>query len=337
MSARAVIFGCAGPELSVCEAAFFADTQPWGFILFARNVETPAQLRRLTRDLRAAVGREAPILIDQEGGRVARLRPPHWQDWVPPLDVVQAQPDAARQTAALHSRYRVIAAELRAIGIDANCAPVLDVARPDTHPFLRNRCLGTDAAQVAQNGRAAALAMLAGGVLPIIKHAPGHGAAQQDSHTALAVSSGTLDALRSQDFAPFAALADMPMAMTGHVLYPALDPDNCATFSRIVLTYLRHQLGFGGLLISDDLSMRALAGDLPGRAERALAAGCDVALHCSGDMDEMQLVAAVCPVLAGASAQRAARALACRRTPELVDLPALIATAHAFEGKVNYA
>ncbi|MEX0970648.1 MAG: glycoside hydrolase family 3 N-terminal domain-containing protein [Paracoccaceae bacterium] len=337
MSARAAIFAPAGPQLGPDEARFFAQAEPWGFILFARNVESPDQLRRLTADLRKSVGRDAPVLIDQEGGRVARMRSPHWQEWLPPLDLVARLPDPAAQARAIAARYRVIADELRRVGVDANCAPVLDIATPQTHPFLRNRCLGESAAQVARNGRAAADALLAGGVLPIIKHAPGHGRATQDSHLSLAQSDAPLELLAATDFAPFAALADMPLAMTGHILFPALDAENCATFSPVILRYLRHTLGFNGVLISDDLSMAALQGDIGQRAERALAAGCDIALHCNGKLDEMAMIAALAPVLDGAAAQRAARALAMRRKPEPCDLPAMLAEAHGFEHEVPHA
>ena len=337
MSARAAIFAPAGTRLSADEARFFAQAEPWGFILFARNVDNPNQLRRLTGDLRKSVGRDAPVLIDQEGGRVARMRSPHWQEWLAPLDLVAGLPDPAAQARAITSRYRVIASELRRVGIDANCAPVLDIATAQTHPFLRNRCLGESAVQVVRNGRAAADALLAGGVLPIVKHAPGHGRATQDSHKDLARSDAPLAVLQAEDFAPFAALADMPLAMTGHILFPALDAENCATFSPVILRYLRQTLGFGGLLISDDLSMEALQGDIGSRAARALAAGCDIVLHCNGRLDEMAIIAAIAPVLDGAVAQRAARALAMRRTPEPCDLPAMLAEAHRFEHEVPHA
>jgi len=336
MKISAAILGCSGPRLHPDERRFFAQANPWGFILFARNVENPDQLARLTADLRDAVGRDAPILIDQEGGRVARMRAPHWQEWLPPLDLVtKLDPDA--QTRAISTRYRVIAAELRDVGIDVNCAPTLDIATPQTHPFLRNRCLGENAAQVARNGRAAATALLAGGVLPIIKHAPGHGRAVQDSHQTLATSPATLEQLQNEEFAPFAALADLPLTMTGHILFPAMDPDNCATFSPKILRHLRIGLGFNGLLISDDLSMEALDGDLAQRTTRALAAGCDVALHCNGKLDEMLMVVASAGPLTDIAAQRAARALAMRRKPEKCDLRAILAEAQSYESEVPHA
>ncbi|HMO09856.1 MAG TPA: glycoside hydrolase family 3 N-terminal domain-containing protein, partial [Paracoccaceae bacterium] len=213
----AAILGCAGTALAADEAAFFRDADPFGFILFARNVEGPAQLRRLTGDLREAVGWSAPVFVDQEGGRVQRLGPPHWRRWTPPL--VLAQAAGPRAPRAFWLRGRLIAHELRAAGIDGNCVPCLDIARPDTHPFLMNRCLGTDAAQVAANGRAFAGAHLAGGVLPVMKHMPGHGRGRTDSHHALPFTPASLADLTATDFAPFAALADLPIGMTAHMVF----------------------------------------------------------------------------------------------------------------------
>ncbi len=207
----AAIFGCAGPVLLPDEAAFFRDYQPFGFILFARNVEDPDQVRRLTADLRASVGRHAPILVDQEGGRVQRLRAPHWAEWTPPLDFVQAAgPNAA---AAMFLRYRLIARELMSVGIDANCAPVGDLITPNTHPFLKNRCYGADPAQVSAIARAVADGHLAEGVLPVVKHMPGHGRSGVDTHHDLPTVTATREDLAAADFAPFRALNDLPMAL----------------------------------------------------------------------------------------------------------------------------
>jgi len=314
MAARAVIFGCGGTALSAAERAFFAEAEPWGFILFARNVESPAQLRRLTAELRASVGRDAPVLVDQEGGRVQRLRPPHWRDWLPVLDEATALPPE-RRARGLRLRARLIAAELRDAGIDVNCAPVLDLAGPGTHPVILNRCLGGDPAEVAALGRAIAEGLLAGGVLPVVKHMPGQGRATLDSHLALPEVTADREALEA-DFAPFRALADLPLAMTAHVVYRALDPARPATQSPAVVRLMREAIGFDGLLLTDDLSMKALAGDFGDRARASLAAGCDVVLHCNGDPDEMAAVAAAVPALTGRSAERAAAALALRRAPE---------------------
>ncbi|MFQ5623795.1 MAG: beta-N-acetylhexosaminidase, partial [Paracoccaceae bacterium] len=317
-------FGCEGAVLSGRERAFFADSDPWGFILFARNIETPDQVRRLIGDLRDSVGREAPVLIDQEGGRVARLRPPHWRDWEPPLDLCQRLPDRAARARALHLRYRVIAAELRALGIDVNCAPVADMVRSGTHGVLRNRCYGTEPEEVSQLAQAVAGALLAGGVLPVMKHMPGHGLATVDSHHALPVVHDGAKALEQSDFSVFRALADLPLAMTAHVVFSALDPRNPATLSPRLVALMRGELGFSGLLLTDDLSMQALSGTPAERAERALAAGCDVVLHCNGDGGEMQAVAAACPRLAGLARHRADAALALRTVPETANMAELL-------------
>lgn len=313
MAARAVIFGCGGTVLSAGERTFFADAEPWGFILFARNVERPAQLQALTSDLRESVGREAPVLIDQEGGRVQRMRPPHWREWLPMLDESGSLPVEARAR-GLFLRSRLIAGELRDAGIDVNCAPVLDLAGDATHAAIRNRCLGGDPAEVAHLGRAVADGLLAGGVLPVVKHMPGQGRADIDSHLALPevrADRATLDA----DFAPFRALADLPLAMTAHVVYRAIDPGAPATQSAEVVGVMRREIGFDGLLMTDDLSMHALTGSFGDRARASLSAGCDVVLHCNGDPDEMAAVAAEVPPLAGRGAERADAALALRHAP----------------------
>jgi beta-N-acetylhexosaminidase len=321
MAARAVIFGCLGPVLAPEERRFIVAADPWGFILFARNVEDPGQLARLTADLRDAVGRDAPVLIDQEGGRVARLRGPAWREWLPALDECRRQPDLARRVAAMRLRYRLIADELRAVGIDVDCAPVLDVMRAETHAIIRNRAYGDDAEEIAVIGRAVADGLLAGGVLPVMKHVPGHGRATLDSHLDLPRVVAGLEALAA-DFAPFRALADLPMAMTAHLVYEALDPDRPATQSPVVVRSIRDEIGFDGLLMTDDLSMRALAGDLGARAERALAAGCDVVLHCNGDPAEMAAVAEATPRLAGRASARADAALTRRVVPGAWDAAA---------------
>lgn len=333
-TAGATILGCAGTDLSADEAAFFRQADPWGFILFARNVESPAQLRRLTGDLRAAVGRDAPVLIDQEGGRVQRLRAPHWREWAPPLHLAEtAGPGAAR---AFWLRGRLIAHELRACGIDANAVPCLDLARPDTHPFLRNRCLGSDPARVAELGRALAQAHLAGGVLPVMKHLPGHGRARTDSHHVLPFTPATLAELEASDFAPFAALSDLPMGMTGHIVLSSIDSAP-ATTSAAIIALIRHRIGFRGLLMTDDLSMNALSGDLGARAAAALAAGCDLALHCNGNRAEMEAVVAAAGRLSGPAAVRAGAALDMRRLPDPVDIAACEAELRALAGGAAFA
>jgi beta-N-acetylhexosaminidase len=317
----AAIFGCAGPELSPVERAFFADAAPWGFILFARNVETPAQVAALVCQLRDAVGRHAPILIDQEGGRVARLRGPHWRDWPDVRAFVEGLSPAEAEI-ALRLRYRLIAHELRALGVDVDCAPVLDVPQPGSHPFLHDRALGADPALVARLGAAVRRGLEEGGVLPVIKHMPGHGRADADSHQRLPIADVDRATLLATDAAPFRAHADAPLGMTAHVLYPQIDPDACGTFSSAVIGLIRRDIGFDGLLMTDDINMGALDGTVDSRASRALAAGCDVVLHCNGDLAEMRAVAAAAPRLAGAALSRAMAAEARRREPALFDISA---------------
>ena len=314
----AAILGLAGPKIAPDEAAFFREADPWGFILFARNIADPEQLTRLTADLRDAVGRDAPILIDQEGGRVQRMRPPHWRQWSDVLRVFE-NGDEAQAVEAVRLRYRVIADELRAVGIDVNCAPVLDVPAPGGHEIIGPRALGRSPDEVARRGRAVCEGLLAGGVLPVIKHIPGHGRAPADSHIALPRVTAPRDELAA-DFAPFRALADQPLGMTAHVVYETIDPDLCGTQSPTVIGLIRGEIGFDGLLMSDDLSMRALTGPFGARARVCLSAGCDIVLHCNGDMAEMQDVAGAVPALAGESARRAARAEAARRAPDATDI-----------------
>jgi beta-N-acetylhexosaminidase len=316
----AAIFGCAGPILLAEERAFYADYQPFGFILFARNVETPDQLRRLTGDLRDAVGRDAPILVDQEGGRVQRLRAPHWTEWTPPLDFVTTA--GAHAERAMELRYRLIARELREVGIDANCAPVGDIITDSTHPFLRNRCYGSDPTTVARLVAAVARGHLAGGALPVPKHMPGHGRTTVDAHHDLPQVTADRAQLDS-DFAPFRAVADQALAMTGHMVFTAYDAHNPTTQSPTMIGVIREDIGFTGLLMTDDLNMQALSGNLADRAARSLAAGCDIALHCKGDMDEMLMVAGAAGDMSTATRTRAKAALASRPAPDTVDKAAL--------------
>jgi beta-N-acetylhexosaminidase len=317
----AAIFGCEGLTLGASERDFFKDSDPFGFILFARNIDNPDQVRALTSTLREAVGRDAPILIDQEGGRVQRMRAPHWREWTPPLDAAQAAgADAAR---VLALRARIIADELRRVGVDANCAPVADIAGPETHPFLRNRCYGETAAEVSIRARAVADAYLAAGILPVVKHLPGHGRAAGDTHHDLPTVSVPADELAVHDFAPFRALNDLPMAMTAHIVFAAYDAEYPATQSPRMIRVIREEIGFQGLLMTDDLNMQALSGNLGQRTRAAIAAGCDIALHCKGDLAEMQAVAAEAGDMRPDTRARAVAALA-RRTPYApVDIAAL--------------
>ena len=303
----AVILGCAGTELTAEERAFFRDVDPLGFILFARNVADPDQMRRLTGDLRAAIGRDdAPILIDQEGGRVARLKPPHWRAMPPAAKFGDiAMIDRARAAAAVRINHELLAGELRAIGIDVDCTPVLDLKRPETTTAIGDRAFAADPHLVADLGRAAAEGLMAGGVIPVIKHIPGHGRATLDSHLDLPRIDAEFDALVDSDFVPFRKLNDLPWGITAHLVYSAIDPEKPATLSpRVINEVIRGEIGFTGLLISDDMSMKALQGSLDRLAAELIAAGCDVALHCNGKLDEMRLVAAGCGSLSPAARLR---------------------------------
>ena len=326
MAPRAVIFGVGGPRLDPWERAFLREADPWGFILFARNVNDPAQLSDLTSELRETVGRDAPVLIDQEGGRVQRLRAPHWREFLPALDQMARARDPMR---AQWLRNRLIAAELRAVGIDVNCAPLADLVEDATHPVLRNRLYGSDAAVVVAAARACAEGLLAGGVLPVLKHLPGYGRAHVDSHLTLPRVDVGLAALFARDFAPFRALADLPMGMTAHIVLTAVDPERPATVSPPAMALVRSQIGFGGLLMTDDIGMEALSGSHGERAAAALAAGCDIALHCSGTPAEMEQVAAATGAMTPQAVARADAALALRRSPDDCDISALEGELHA--------
>lgn len=322
----ATILAPAGLTLSRWERAFFKDADPWGFILFSRNVADPAQLATLTASLRDAVGRDAVIMIDQEGGRVQRMGPPHWRRLLPPLDQADQAADPAR---SFWLRGRLIAAALRAVGIDANCAPTCDIASTETHPFLQNRCLGRDPATVIANARATADGSLAGGVLPIIKHMPGHGRATVDSHLALPTADVPLAQAQDWDFLPFKALRDLPMGMSAHIVFPQAGPEP-ATQNPRMIDIIRQDIGFGGLLMTDDISMEALSGTVAERSAASLAAGCDVVLHCNGDAAEMQAVVDASGTMTVDAQARADAALALRKDPDDVDIPGLEAEFAAY-------
>lgn len=333
MGQGAYILAPAGPRLEPAEADFFRDADPWGFILFARNCETPDQLRRLTDDLRGAVGRDAPIFIDQEGGRVQRLGPPHWRQWLPPLDEVARA--GSNAVAVMACRHAIIAAELRAVGIDGNCVPSGDIAHENTHAFLRNRCYGHAPEPVAAIAMAVAEASLEGGVLPVVKHIPGHGRAAADSHLEPPRVDAPAEELEREDFAVFRALAGYPLGMTAHVVFTAYD-DRPATISPDMIRLIREDIGFAGALMTDDISMEALGGPVEARAEAALAAGCDLVLHCNGNLAEMAAVAARAGMLSGASEARTNQALNRRRSPSTIDFSALEAEFESLiEGAAN--
>ena len=313
------IFGFQGQRLTDWERDFFREVNPFGFIIFSRNIDTPEQLRRLTSELRNTVGRDAPILIDQEGGRVQRMREPHWLEWLAPLDQAVQASDVAR---SFYIRSRIIAEELRSVGIDVNCTPTCDIAGPQTHPFLRNRCLGTDPKTVLANARATADGLLDGGVLPVMKHLPGHGRGSVDSHLDLPVVNVSLDVVVDWDFAPFRSLNDLPMGMTAHIVYEACGSIP-ATLNPDIINIIRNDIGFNGLLMTDDISMEALLGTVAVRTAASIAAGCDVVLHCNGDKAEMQAVADAAGILTNAAAIRCDAAVAERKKPDEIDIVAL--------------
>lgn len=327
--ARAVIFGLSGPALTSSERSLFATMEPLGFILFGRNCVEPAQVRALVADLRGTVGRaDAPVLIDQEGGRVARLRPPHWREAPAAAQFAAlARTDESRAEQAAWLNARILAADLADLGITVDCAPVLDVPQPRAHDVIGDRAVGDTAERSALLGRAWCDGLLAGGILPVIKHIPGHGRALVDSHFNVPVVNALREELEQVDFAPFHALRAMPWAMTAHVVYADLDPLLPATTSPTVIeSVIRGTIGFQGILVSDDICMAALGGPVAGRASAALLAGCDIVLHCDGNLAEMGLVAAACPPLSSCLHDRLLRAERMRHDPEPFDRPA--ATAH---------
>lgn len=313
--ASAAIFGCAGPSLGADEAAFLRDADPYGFILFKRNVDSPEQVRSLVDSLRTSVGRDAPVLIDQEGGRVQRLGPPHWRRYPTAETFVRlnaVDPEAAEQ--ALQLSAALMAFDLSALGIDVDCLPLADVRQPGAHDVIGDRSFGTDPATVTHLARIQVKALASAGVTGVLKHLPGHGRSMVDSHAELPTVDADRETLAAVDFVPFKALADtVPYGMTGHLLFSAFDRERPSTLSPVVIhDVIRDAIGFDGLLMTDDLSMEALGGSLAERASRSLQAGCDLVLHCNGRLDEMVAVAGVTGALVGAAAERAARADAVR-------------------------
>ncbi|MCA3645601.1 MAG: beta-N-acetylhexosaminidase [Methylobacterium sp.] len=318
---KPLIFGAAGPRLTNSESTFFSEHKPAGFILFRRNIEDPAQVKALVAAMKEASGNpDALVLVDQEGGRVARFRPPHWPSYPPGAAygaLWRVDPDLAGEAAFLGAR--LIAEDLFRLGINVDCLPVLDVPAPGAHDVIGDRAYGREPHVVMALGRAAAQGLLEGGVLPVIKHIPGHGRAMSDSHHALPRVNASRHQLDRTDFPPFRALGDLDLAMTAHVVYEAIDPQEPATTSRKVITeVIRGQMGFDGLLMSDDLSMKALSGHFADRRKSVLAEGCDLVLHCNGEMDEMIPIAEGCPGLTAEAERRLSRALsALKRTARL--------------------
>ena len=325
----AFISGCAGLSLSSEEFDFFKRANPWGLILFRRNCETGFQVKALTAAFREAVGRrDAPVLVDQEGGRVQRLGPPSnsWRKY-PPASVYGAvyPVDAVRALRSARNVARLMAEDLIDAGINVNCVPVLDVPQPGSHEIISDRAYSSNRDHIMALARAHAAGFIDGGVAPVMKHIPGHGRARADSHHNLPIVDAGRAELAAADFPPFAAFADCPMAMTAHVVYTAFDPDNPATLSpRVIKTVIREQIGFRGLLMTDDLSMKALSGSFAEKTARALKAGCDIVLHCNGHMDEMREVAAAAGVLKGKALRRARAALKSVRKPQPFDRKAAL-------------
>lgn len=310
---RAVIFGIEAKELSQAERDFFAAANPLGFIIFARNCDNPAQLRKLTDDLRAAVGRNAPILVDQEGGRVARMKPPHWTAFPAAAKYGEIwQKDATAGPIVTAGDTEKLARELRDAGVNVNCAPVLDIRYPDTHDAIGDRAYSQDVATVGKIGALISDTYLKSDIVPIVKHIPGQGRATQDSHKALPRVATSLPDMEKTDFAPYRHLLKQRFAtavwgMVSHIVYEAVDTQHPASCSAIVINdVIRKKLGFDGLLLSDDLSMDALAtyGDEADRAVHVLQAGCDIALHCNGKLDEMKRVAAKMPPMTDLAIER---------------------------------
>jgi beta-N-acetylhexosaminidase len=322
MSSRAFITGVSGPELSAEERGFIRNERPWGFILFKRNIVTPAQVILLVDELRSAIGKpDAPVLIDQEGGRVQRLGPPHWPVY-PPGAVFGAlyDLDPALGLAAARLSARLIAADLIEAGVTVDCLPLADVPVAGADTVIGNRAYGTEPAKVAAIARAVTEGLEQGGILPVLKHIPGHGRATADTHFRLPEVKTSKAELERTDFAAFQRLADLPMAMTAHVVFSALDPAHPATTSATIIEQvIRGVIGFQGLLMSDDVSMNALSGSLAERTRAIFAAGCDMVLHCNGKLDEMREVVRETPELSGNALQRAHRALASRRAPQAFD------------------
>lgn len=322
MQSRAFITGVSGPELIAAERDFIRSERPWGFILFKRNVETPQQVALLVKELIKSVGvPDAPILIDQEGGRVQRLGPPHWPVYPPgALFGALYDVDPALGLSAARLSARLIAADLGDLGISADCLPLADVPVAGADAVIGNRAYGTEPEKVAAIARAVTDGLEQGGILPVLKHIPGHGRATADSHFGLPVVNTSKKELERTDFAAFRPLADLPMAMTAHVVFSALDPAHPATTSATIIEQvIRGVIGFQGLLMSDDVSMNALAGSIAERTRAIFSAGCDMVLHCNGRLDEMREVAAETPELSGKALDRARRALGSRRAPQPFD------------------
>jgi beta-N-acetylhexosaminidase len=340
MSTRAFITGVSGTELTAVEREFIRSERPWGFILFKRNIETPAQVAALVAELRAAAGSaDAPVLIDQEGGRVQRLGPPHWPVYPPGAIFAGLYDiDSAFGLTAARLSARLIAADLADLGITVDCLPLADVPVAGADAVIGNRAYGTEPGKVAAIARAVTEGLEQGGVLPVLKHIPGHGRATADTHFKLPTVDTSRHELERTDFAAFKPLADLPMAMTAHVVFSAVDPAHPATTSATMIAeVIRGTIGFQGLLMSDDVSMNALSGNIAERTRAIFAAGCDMALHCNGNIEEMREVAGQTPELAGRALERANAALAARKGPQPFDRAVARAELDALIARANTA
>jgi beta-N-acetylhexosaminidase len=338
MSARAFITGISGLSLTAEERTFLSAERPWGFILFKRNIDDPLQVARLVQDFRETVeDADAPVLIDQEGGRVQRLGPPHWPVY-PAGAAFGALYDRDRALGLKAARLsaQLIANDLADLGITVDCLPLADIPTPGADAVIGDRAYGTEPDKVTTIARAVADGLEQGGVLPVLKHIPGHGRVTADTHHRLGIVDAPKNDLEAVDFAAFKALADLPMAMTAHVVFSAIDAIQPATTSATIIEeVIRGMIGFRGLLMSDDVSMNALTGSIAERTRAIVSAGCDMVLHCNGKLDEMRQVAAETPELSGKALDRALRALASRKPPQPFDREAARAELDALTGAVG--
>ncbi len=295
---KPVIYGISGTVLTDAEKYFFSKNGALGFIIFARNITDKTQLKNLTNSLREVMGGEVLILVDQEGGRVARLKPPHWKAYPTGqhfADLYRANSELAKEV--LFKNFAEIARDLVEVGINVDCAPVLDILTEKTHQVIGDRAYGREANQVSELGRKVCEGLLSEGVFPVIKHIPGHGRGTSDSHLELPIVDASLEELRATDFVPFKNLRDQKFAMTAHIRYSAIDKNNCATISKTAIDLIRNEIGFKNILMSDDVSMKALAGSFAEKTKLILDAGCDLVLHCNGEMKEMEEINSALPNL----------------------------------------
>ncbi len=295
---KPVIYGVSSTSLTDEEKYFFAKNGALGFILFARNIENKIQLKKLTDSLREVMDGEILVLVDQEGGRVSRMKEPHWNKYPAGqyfADLYQTNPEAARE--ALFKNFQEIGRDLNEVGINVDCAPVLDILTEKTHQVIGDRAYGKNAEQVADLGRKVCEGLLSQNVFPVIKHIPGHGRGTSDSHLELPIVNASLAELRATDFITFQKLRDQKFAMTAHILYTAIDKINCATNSPTAIKMIREEIGFENILMSDDISMKALKGSFSEKSKMILAAGCDLVLHCNGEMLEMAEINSALPNL----------------------------------------